>query len=339
MTGQLLLPSGEGKSMGYATTKKDEKKKISPIFKTGLDILNHKSTHKKFLVEPILPSGTICFLSGPSDTGKSILSRQIAISVALGHESVIGMPLNLVHNKAIVICTEDDIDDWKDKLNIYGLSTAEKSIENLFVVFEPEKCNFKELHEMLKSNPVDLIVVDVFSDIFEGNLNDAIDVRKFLKPFTRLMQEFGCTFLFLHHITKSGQKSDPSKLNLSGSQALEAKARCVLEIRADVIEQDVRLLSIVKNNRLSPKEKSQVVKLKLNGKLEFENVGSTSLQNVGKKISHSHDEAVISMILEEEKKGTSLRDTEKKLANNGTPLGRTKISEIRKSRPLTTSAL
>jgi RecA-family ATPase len=339
MPEQLLLPSGENKSIENSILLKNEKKGAKSMFMTGSEILAYKNVHEKFLVEPILPCGTVCFLAGPSDTGKSILSRQIAVAVALGKTSVLGMPLKLKHQRAIVISTEDDRTDWKEKLTLYSLPIAEKGLENLLVSFEPETCDIIQLRKCLEVNPVDIIVVDVFADIFQGNLNDVMDVRKFLKPYKKLANDFDCTILFLHHLTKSGQKSEPSKLNLVGSQGLEAIARSVLELRADPTDLDCRLLSVVKNNYISPKAKSIASKLKLNEKLEFENQGSKLIQDIGKKASHSTNEEVIKLILEEKKKGSSSRAISTKLSENGTPLGKSTVSEILKGNPLRMSDL
>ncbi len=50
---------------------------------------------RKWLVEGLIPSGTVTMLSGDGGTGKSLLSLQLACAVALGR-NWIGFPVPLV---------------------------------------------------------------------------------------------------------------------------------------------------------------------------------------------------------------------------------------------------
>ncbi|HTK18479.1 MAG TPA: AAA family ATPase [Mucilaginibacter sp.] len=171
---------------------------INPGFISAFEILNSAIPEQSFLIENILPAETICLLSGPSDTGKSILARQIAISVALGREDVAGFKLTCKYKKAMYISTEDGKRDWKSKLNKYSLSVEEQQLlKNLTLVFDIEHYSVKELEKRLKTNPVDVIVFDVFTDIFGKDLNNAIQVREFLADYKRLVKQYGCTIIFV----------------------------------------------------------------------------------------------------------------------------------------------
>ena len=60
------------------------------------------------LVEPIFQKVGLACLAGPSDSGKSMLLRQLAIAVANGERDFLGFKLNLNHKSAIYLCSEDD---------------------------------------------------------------------------------------------------------------------------------------------------------------------------------------------------------------------------------------
>ena len=72
------------------------------------------------------------------------------------------------------------------------------------------------LKEIVVSNCIDLIIVDSYADIFEGNMNLSNEVRAFLNQFNSLATEYGTTIIFLHHTNKSAF-GKPNKKFISGS--------------------------------------------------------------------------------------------------------------------------
>ena len=77
------------------------------LFTSGLQLLEAEDVKRHFLIEGIIPGGTIALLCGSSDLGKSIFARQIAVSAALGRDTVAGFTLNLKYNRSIYVTTED----------------------------------------------------------------------------------------------------------------------------------------------------------------------------------------------------------------------------------------
>jgi hypothetical protein len=65
----------------------------------------------------------------------------------------------------------------------------------------------------------------------------------------------------------------PSKHNLLGSQAFEAKMRLVLELRSDVADKTVKHLCCVKGNYLSADYKTESIKLLFSEFLTFRETG------------------------------------------------------------------
>lgn len=299
------------------------------MFLSALDLLNDKNIKQSYLIEGLIAVGEVGLVVGPSDTGKSIFTRQIAVSIALGKDSVIGLQLNTRHNRSIVVSTEDNKASWKDKIEKYGLIDDEKSkLSNLSIVFD-EEFSTKTLEEELIKNPADLVVIDVFTDLFKGDLNNVIHVRNFFKPYKVLAHKYGSSIIFIHHLSKKGEQSSPSKLNVSGSQGIEATMRYVLELRKDPNDMDARHLIITKGNNFTPQEKSISRKLKLLSTLEFENTGEmSSIENLGNSKHYGKDPIVVERVMNLHAKKLSTRDISEKLGTEGTPLGKTKIAEI-----------
>jgi hypothetical protein len=65
----------------------------------------------------------------------------------------------------------------------------------------------------------------------------------------------------------------PSKHNLLGSQAFEAKMRLVMELRSDLADVTYKHLCCVKGNYLSADNKSESIKLRFTEHLTFKETG------------------------------------------------------------------
>ena len=66
----------------------------SKLFKGADELKNQEIQEIDYLVDRLIPRGTLCTLVGESDTGKSSLLRQLAVSVAYGDDTFLGLKLN-----------------------------------------------------------------------------------------------------------------------------------------------------------------------------------------------------------------------------------------------------
>ncbi len=213
------------------------------------------------LIDPIFPRTGLTVLAGSSDTGKSTFLRQLAISVVRGDETFLGWPINAVHNRVIYVSTEDD----KYAISYLLNKTIEEDddidkYENLRYVFNLDD-PFEDLDIILTESPADCIIIDAFSDLFPGDMNQANKVRNFMNQFSVLAEKYGCLVIFLHHTGKRTEDFPPSKNNLLGSQGIEGKARQVIELRRDPKDAQYRHVCIVKGNYLIDDLKTHSYKL------------------------------------------------------------------------------
>lgn len=294
-------------------------------FLTALEILNSDAKPTQFLIDGLLPAGSIAILTGPSDTGKSMLSRQLAIDIALGKQTILGMNVNARYNRAAYISTEDFLGDWKHKLSLYKTSEDEVPLyANLNVLFD--STNLSSFINYIVANPVDLLVVDAFGDMFTGDINDSIQVRRFMKPYKQLAQQYNTTVLFVHHINKSGEKSGTaSKANVLGSQAIESASRCVLELRADVNDTTACNLTITKGNYFSAEQKRKPIKMRmLESELKFTN-HTTVFNTKGQELDNNPP---LEYMVEYYYEKYSRRGLTEFLNNQGYEVGKTKIADM-----------
>ncbi|MBQ9636780.1 MAG: AAA family ATPase [Prevotella sp.] len=241
---------------------------------TGEMLLNRNIREIPTLLNPLFPkSGLVC-LAGSSDTGKSALLRQLSMSVSAGLKTFLGMKLNVIHRSAIYVSTEDD-----EIANAYliarqniDLKLSPQSLNGLRFLFDSEDV-VEELDRRLTANPADLVVVDCFSDLYVGSMNEGNQVRQFLMQYSQLANKHKCLVIFLHHCGKRTETFMPSKHNLLGSQAFEAKMRLVLELRSDIADVTYKHLCCVKGNYLSADYKSESIKLLFSEHLTFKETG------------------------------------------------------------------
>jgi archaellum biogenesis ATPase FlaH len=226
---------------------------------TATELFNLNADSIPFLVEPIIPAIGIFSIVGSSDTGKSMLFRQLALCVARS-EDFLGFQINTLHKKVLFIATEDDSVSTSFLLRKQAISG--KSLDNIRFHFETDNIPDYIMNE-LESEPVDLVIIDAWSDVFGQNLNDSALIRATLNIYRSLSNKFRCSIGFLHHTGKRTQKLVPSKDNILSGQGFEAKMRLVMELRTDVTDADYKHLCIVKANYLGKEYKNSSYKLRL----------------------------------------------------------------------------
>lgn len=251
-------------------------KSKSPVFDeiTGEGLLMMKIDKIPSLLEPMLPKVGLACLAGSSDTGKSAFLRQFAMCVAAGVPTFLGMKLNAEHRSAIYVSTEDD-----EMASAYLVNRQNKELgltpsclKKLRFIFDTEDV-VKELDARMSAMPADLVIVDCFSDLYIGSMNESNQVRQFLNQYALLANKHKCLIVFLHHCGKRTENFLPSKHNLLGSQAFEAKMRLVLELRTDMANVTYKHLCCVKGNYLSAEYKTESIKMQFSENLVFTETG------------------------------------------------------------------
>lgn len=243
-------------------------------FINGLELYNMNTTFIPMLFGDLIPQVGVWSMVGASDTGKSMALRQIAMSVT-GGLPFVDMQCNAIYKKVIVVCTEDDdfaISYLIRKQN-KSIGLTDEQLQNVEFLFDTENL-LSKLQSKLETNPVDLIIIDAFGDVFDGkDGNQNAQVRQFLNRFTQLAIKNKCSIGFLHHTGKRTEDMTPSKNNTIGSQGFEAKMRLVIELRIDKTNPDIRHFCVVKGNYLPQEYKSKSIVARIDENLTFTDTG------------------------------------------------------------------
>lgn len=214
---------------------------------TAEEIMDLKITEVQMLFSPILQKIGLAALCGGSDTGKSYLCLELALSICTDQEDILGLKIKRNHGSVIIVCTEDSKEDMCVRLTSM-LNDREIAKDAIRFIFETDDLEEK-LKAELERQPADLVVIDTLGDLFTRNLNQSIEVRQFLKPYKTLAQKHECLIIFNHHIGKGKENNNsPSKNDVLGSQGIESACRTVLMLskRSDC----KRVLTVVKGNNI-----------------------------------------------------------------------------------------
>ena len=226
------------------------------------------------LIEPILSKTGLACIAGSSDTGKSSFLRYLCMRVVSGKSDFLGFPIHAEHKRAIYVSTEDDETAIRVLLHKQNEDLREEvtNLDGLRFVFETENL-LQNLDEVLTRYPADLVCIDAFTDIYRKSMIESNQIRCFLQDYSQLGQKHQCLMLFLHHCGKRTEDYMPSKNNLLGSQAFEAKMRLVMELRNDKADNTVKHLCIVKGNYLPADHKNESYCLLFTNNMTFVNTG------------------------------------------------------------------
>ena len=300
-----FLPTGPSVSLRH--------KKPIDFIVTGEQLLNMKQNELQYLVKDLLPKTGVVALVGSSDTGKSTLLRQLAISIAYNDSDFVGFPIQAKHNKVIYVSTEDDTYAMAYLISRQrSKDRPAEDLQGLYFIFDTAELITK-LDSVLKLDPVDCVIIDTFTDLYKGDMIITNKIRSYINDFADLSKKFDCLLIFLHHTGKRTDSLAPSKDNILGSQGFEAKMRVVMELRRDYRNSQVRHLCIVKGNYVREEGKSKSYALQFTDDMNFINTGERIPLNLlvkpDQKDSLKNDAQAIAMELKK-KKMTVSRITE-----------------------------
>lgn len=221
----------------------------------AVELLALGNIQPKYLLEPLFPQKGTAVIAGKPDTGKSQFARQLSIQVALGHREFLGFKLNLVHQSAIYVATEDSLEatTFLLKKQLDGLNKgAEKNLRFIFADTMEQGEVLENLSTELKKAPADLVIVDSFGDIFKGgDSNNNMAMRSTVKAFDKIASENNCLILFVHHINKGAYRLTPGQEHIQGGAGLVQKVRLAIQLSEG--EGPIRYFTVVKGN-YCPKE-------------------------------------------------------------------------------------
>lgn len=178
---------------------------------------------RKWLVEGLVPSGTVTLLGGDGGTGKSLLALQLAVASALGN-GWLGQGVTAGH--AVYISAEDDEDELHrraydvaqaagadladlDNLTLRSLAGRDALLAMQLTPTGPLQATnlYNQVNTYMTEVKPSLIVLDTLADLFPGNENDRAQARQFIGLLRALAMRHDCAVVLLAHPSLSGLNS------------------------------------------------------------------------------------------------------------------------------------
>ena len=217
-----------------------------------------------WVVQDILPEG--CYLlSARPKVGKSWLSLQISLAVALG-ESTLGK--KVVKGKAIYLALEDNqrrLQDRLQQLRPNGYNTNDLLLYTQWPQFD--QGGIEELVELIKREEPKLVVIDTLAKVRAASRNNHVyeNDYKTLAPLTALASTYRMCILIVTHNRKGKSENDALE-QVSGSLGLTGAVDGALVI--DGIRTDKQYkMSLI--GRDIPNDDELAIERKLNGEWQI----------------------------------------------------------------------
>ncbi|MBF0561748.1 MAG: AAA family ATPase [Alphaproteobacteria bacterium] len=245
-----------GDSGGYRQTQRLHV--IDPLHWAGQPI-----PERKWMVPGVAPFGSVTMLSGDGGLGKSLLTMQLAVSVATGKH---WLGLEVMPVKVLCVYCEDDPDELHRRIadinKAYDISFGDlEHIQMISRVGMPNEFMrrdkygkpqgpsdfFFQVLNAAKAFGAQLVILDGLHDLFDGNENSRPEARQFVNLLRRIALEIDGAVLLCAHPSLSGLTSGSGN---SGSTAWNnaVRSRVYLTKPKDDDDGDLRVLRVMKSN-------------------------------------------------------------------------------------------
>ena len=225
------------------------------IFTVG-ELVSLDVKYIPFLLDRFIPKESITFLAGASDVGKSLFYSDLSLRIITDKKDFIGHKIDPTYGKVLLISTEDGAVAISNRIKkqLGDQKLLKKQMDRMMILTSSANLLVR-VKQILSNYSVDLIILDAFGDVFEGDLNTSNKVRVYLNEFAELVKKHKTSMLIVHHIGKGKESLPASKNQLLGSVGIEGKARSVLMLSKDQADPSKRKLKIVKGNYVSDEDK------------------------------------------------------------------------------------
>lgn len=295
---------------------------------TGKDLLDMNVTSISMLLDPIIQKQGVGVLVGGSDSGKSYLMLDLAMAICSNQEEIHGYRIKKTHGSVLYVATEDDENIISYRM---GRLAKNKSIEGekIRFVFQTDGSVVKIINEELTRQPVDIVIIDTMGDLFEGNINQGVEFRKFLRPYKEVANQHKCFVLFLHHVSKARESNVvPDKNDASGSEAIQSACRVVMNLKK--LPDGKRQLTVVKGNNIDDSLKGKGLILSFDPEKGFTVTGQqVNFQSTDSQVNgiRGYDPKIADLVIKLYKELKSYQKVSDELKKQGYKIDKNKVGQ------------
>lgn len=172
-----------------------------------------------WLVKNLIPAGGFCEIYGPPSSGKTFFALDLAASIARGVE---WRGIKIKEGKRVVYLCAEGIGGFRNRVAAYKQEHADADLSRFGVIADrPDILDKATVRELVKAiGAADLLVVDTFASVMNGDENSSIDMGKAIRACDYLARKTKAAVMLIHHSRKDGKEARGHS-SLKGSMDLE----------------------------------------------------------------------------------------------------------------------
>jgi hypothetical protein len=195
----------------------------------------------EWFVEGLFAKKTIGFFAGLPESGKTWALMDLAIEVATGGNWLGLFPVK--KSKVLFIDQERARPETRRRFEALfkakGLSSVDLDslrIKRGSSIKIDMESSFNAFSKLLEQRRPELVIIDSLATFHTKESNNAMEIQSVMEKLKLLREQFGCAFLFVHHLNKnefafSKEGQEPDIGLLAGSIAIPAAAETVFIVR------------------------------------------------------------------------------------------------------------
>lgn len=160
------------------------------------------TAEREWIIGGYIPKGTTICMFADGGVGKTLLAYDIAKAIATGNHWN-GYPTK--QGKVLLVQTDEPEIDTRDRLDINGF-IQEAPEGSASIVSDWQFCQMRHLKKIVEQDRPDFVVIDSLTSAnrFDADSEKDASYAAVLYDLRDIANEFGCTFMVLHHENKGG---------------------------------------------------------------------------------------------------------------------------------------
>jgi len=293
------------------------------------DILNMDFGEDEWLINDLIPVGTLTVISGQPSSFKSWTAMHIAQSVTIGN-SFLGHFGALSRRKVLILDKENILKEIQTRYRALGVLDDGSILydRNDDLHFD-NKEDVESIIQTIETENIDVVIVDSLRGFHRGDENDSRQISTVMRNFKKIVNDTGANVIFIHHHRKEPANGRMSSNSLRGSSDILAQVDSHFALtRYKKGGSDIIVFSHLKSRQNKTVEdfEVKVISDETKNTFEFKFVGKFDSQ---KEKRENVMKAIIEVFFEETKEALSLKDIEDSFGDEYSKnLIRTALSEL-----------
>lgn len=200
------------------------------------ELPNYVEEEKEWIIEKLIPTKSVCVLTGKRGTMKTFIALNMAYSISSGSDF-----LNKYSTRkggVIYLDKENGIGIMKDRTSMVkkGMELENQKLNIGFICFSQLKIDrlgdIISIEKVIEKYKPLLLIVDTYRRGISFDENDAGEVSKlFVDTLRPLVEKYDFSILLIHHDRKSGEREGDEMDTIRGSSDLANYADIIIRMQ------------------------------------------------------------------------------------------------------------